>query len=517
MQNADNQTVPLAEHQRVVNEYQRLVSEAQALKARVAWFERQLFGRKTERFVPKEAPDSQLQLALNEAELSPEKAETVKQFIAAHERQVVVEKEKAKPTGRQAIPEHLPRVEEVLEPEEDTTDLTYLGEDVTEILEYTPPQLWVRRIRRPRYVRNANAPARTEDGEDTMIVQAPAPEHALGRLKAGVSLVSSILLAKYVEHLPLHRLIARFARMGIKIPPATLGDWVKAGVQPLQILYEAYQKLLFSAFYLQMDETTLKVLEDGKGKAHLGYLWAVYDPVRRLPFFFYQTGRDHKGVKKRLEHFAGILQCDGYSVYETLRERHENIMLVNCMAHIRRKFFDAKAQDEARAKAALIFIGKLYNVEAEARQQQLDAQSRLQLREEKAAAVVNLFFDWARAEYTKVLPKSAIGEALHYALKREQNMRLYLADGRLEIDNNLVENIIRPPAIGRKNYLFAGSHEAAQRSAILYTFFAACKQHQIDPEKWLIDVLNRIQDTKLSALESLMPHRWRQQDNKIGE
>jgi|GEM_PF-1645158 len=160
-------------------------------------------------------------------------------------------------------------------------------------VEYEAGRVWVRRIVRPKY-------ARREDNEEAaggQIVQAPAKEMPLGRSKAGVSLVAHILMSKYVEHLPLHRLIARFARGGLKIPPATIGQWVKTGADRLLILYEAYKKIVFESFYLQMDETTLKVLEDGKGKAHLGYLWAVFDPVNKLPFFFIKQGAT-TGVRK---------------------------------------------------------------------------------------------------------------------------------------------------------------------------------------------------------------------------
>ncbi|MCB9352726.1 MAG: transposase [Lewinellaceae bacterium] len=272
MQNAATSTVPLSD-------YQKLESEIQDLKQRIAWFERMMFGRKSERFVPDEEVEGQLRMAFG-AEQGQEVEETVKQMIAAHERKVPPKKENAH-KGRQPIPAHLPRVEEVIEPEEDVSEMKRVGEDITEVLEYQPGKIWVRHIIRPKYARV----------EDTMnpgqgqIVQAPAKELPFGRSKAGVSLIVHILSSKYVEHLPLHRLIARFARSGLKVPPATIGNWAKTGAEPLMILYEAYQKMIFESFYLQMDETTLKVLEDGKGKTHLGYLWAVFDPINKLPFF----------------------------------------------------------------------------------------------------------------------------------------------------------------------------------------------------------------------------------------
>lgn len=497
MQNADKKTVSLAD-------YQKLESENLALKQRLAWFEKQVFGRKSERFVADEPVEGQLSMSFESQESEQQADQTVRQVIAAHERQVSKKKKKAHP-GREPIPAHLPRVEQVIEPDEDLSGLKRIGEDVTEILEYEPGRVWVRRIVRPRYVR-----LQVDDhAGQSPIVQAPAKDLPFGRCKAGVSLMVYILVSKFVEHLPLHRLIGRFARSGLKIPPATMAGWVKTGAEPLMILYRAYQKILFEAFYLQMDETTLKVLENGKGKTHLGYLWAVFDPIHKLPFFFYQKGRDHRGVKKRLERFAGVLQCDGFSVYETLNRKLAQIALMNCMAHIRRKFFEALGNDAQRAQTALSLIKILYQVEEKARNLGLNAEQRLELRLEESKPVFELFGHWLEMEYNKVTPASAIGKAIKYALNRWKNMNLFLVNGNIEIDNNLVENIIRPPAIGRKNYLFAGSHEAAQRTAMFYTFFAACKQHNVDPEIWLADVLNRIHDHKLSKLHELFPQNWK--------
>jgi transposase len=496
MQNTDPQTVTLSE-------YQELQSENEELKQRLAWLERMLFGRKSERFVPDQGLPGQLKLGFD-GELAQEVEASVTQIIAEHERQVRPKKESTH-QGRQPIPAHFARIEEVIEPEEDISGLTRIGEDITEVLEYDPGKVWVRRIVRPRYARKE---AELEVGQSP-IVQAPAKELPFGRSKAGVSLIVHILIAKFVEHLPLHRLIARFARYQLKVPPATIGHWVKVGAQPLMILYEAYQKIVFESFYLQMDETRLKVLEDGKGKTHLGYLWAVFAPVHSLPFFFYQKGRDHRGPKSLLERFVGILQCDGFSVYETLSKKMDHIALMNCMAHIRRKFFEAKDNDPERAHTALTMIKALYLIEEKARDQQLPPEQRLALRRSESKPIFDTLGHWLDLEADKVLPSSTIGQAIQYARNRWKNMIPFLAEGHIEIDNNLVENIIRPAAIGRKNYLFAGSHESAQRIAMFYTFFAACKHHDIDPELWLTDVLNRIHDYKISQLHELMPQNWK--------
>lgn len=504
-------------YQQVLGSYQQVLAEVAELKARLAWFERQIFGAKSERFVP----DVPGQLPLNfGSTATPGILEAViaeqqeQRQIAAHERSVA--KPKSAHQGRTELPGHLVRIEEVIEPEEKLDGLKRIGEDVTEVLEYEVGKMWVRRIVRPRYVRPQAVQEQLEQQAEengaplpAAVLQAPAPDRPFPRYKAGLSMMVYLLIAKFVDHLPLYRISKQFARQGVKIPDSTLGQWVQAAADALLPLYEAYEKLLFKTPYLQMDETRLKVLEEGqKGKCHLGWLWAVFDPVNKRPFFFYQKGRDHKGPKERLEHFAGVLQCDGYSVYETLNNKLANIVLVNCLAHIRREFFEARANDQKRADQALAIIGALYAIEEQARTQQFDHQQRLQLRIEKAKPIADAFGQWISDQYQQVLPQSKIGKAFKYAINRWKNMHLYLTDGQLEIDNNLVENIIRPAAIGRKNYLFAGSHDAAKRIAMLYTFFAACKHNDINPEVWLLDVLNRIHLHPINRIEELFPHNW---------
>ena len=502
MQARTEQTVPMELHQQVL-------AELADVKARLAWFERQIFGVKSERFVPDVPGQLLFDFGGDTTDLAA--IEAVKQTVEAHER--TLPPKGSGHQGRQLIPANLPRRTSTLEPEIDTTGMTRIGEDITEVIEFEAGSIWVRHTIRPRYARTESAQATaTAAAESTgqaappQVVQAPAPDGPFPRLKAGISLLVFILISKFVDHLPLYRISGQFARQGLKIPDSTLCEWVKTAADHLHPLYKVYETILLKASYLQVDETTLKVLEDGKGKCHLGYLWAVFDPVNKRPFFFYQKGRDHKGPKELLQRFAGTLQCDGYSVYETLNKKLDAIQLTNCMAHIRREFFEARHNDSQRAETALTFIKALYAIEEKARLQQLDHAQRLELRQKQAKPVFDLMGKWLRQEYQKVLPKSAIGKAIAYALHRWDNMERYLLNGKLEIDNNLVENSIRPAAIGRKNYLFAGSHDAAQRTAILYTFFAACKHHGINPETWLNDVLNRMYLHPVNRLEELLPH-----------
>lgn len=504
MQVTDNQMVPIAE-------YLLVLARVAELEARIAWFERQLFGAKSERFVP-DIP-GQLSLDFADEQAAQAVEESVRQIIAAYERT----KTPAGSThqGRMVIPAHLPRVDTVIEPQEDVSGLVRIGEDVSEVMEYEAGKIWVNRTIRPRYARKEADQAECEAQAEAQgspapaqILQAPAPDGPFPRFKAAISLMVYILIGKYADHLPLYRINNQFARQGVKIPDSTMGEWTSAAIKHLLPLYQCYEKLFFLSKYLQMDETTLKVLEDGKGKCHLGYLWAVFDPVNKLPFFFYQTGRDHKAPKEKLERFVGILQCDGYSVYETLDKKLPKLALLNCLAHIRREFFEARDNDQKRAETALTLIISLYQIEENARNQQLTHEQRRELRQKEALPIFTTLGNWLEQEYVKVLPSSKIGKAIAYARHRWNNMKPYLENGTLEIDNNLVENIIRPAAIGRKNYLFAGSHEAAQRTAMIYTFVAACKHHNINPEVWLNDVLNRIYKHPVNKLYELLPQSW---------
>ncbi len=210
----------------------------------------------------------------------------------------------------------------------------------------------------------------------------------------------------------------------------------------------------------------------------------------KLPFFFYRKGRDHLGARELLANTVGMLQCDGFSVYETLNRRSQYLSLMNCMAHTHSEFYEARSNDAERAETALTLIKLLYAVEEKARNMGLNPEQRLQLRLTESKPIFDTLEQWLQTEHEKVTPASAIGKAIQYALNRWKNLSMYLKDGKIEIDNNLVENIIRPIAIGRKNYLFAGSHslsrilgKSARRKAMFYNFFAACKQHHVNPEK----------------------------------
>ena len=261
------------------------------------------------------------------------------------------------------------------------------------------------------------------------------------------------------------------------------------------------------------DETPIRVLKTAKqankkGKAHQGYFWVYYDPGGKQTLFIYDPGRAGKYPSQHLKSFKGHLQTDGYSVYDAFDQKPD-IVLVGCMAHIRRKFEHALGNDKERASYALRLIQQLYAIERKARQDQLDPPQRWQLRQQLAQPLMEQLKTWLEQNRDQVLPKSNIGKAINYALNRFKYMQRYLEDGKLEIDNNLVENAIRPVAIGRKNYLFAGSPQGAEWAAIIYSLLASAVNCGHNPNEYLKDVLLRLPDQPLSYLDDLLPGNWK--------
>lgn len=243
---------------------------------------------------------------------------------------------------------------------------------------------------------------------------------------------------------------------------------------------------------------------------HRGYLWVYHAPCDGLVCFDYQKGRDTSGPKAMLQGFGGILQTDGYSAYESLYANHPDILLVYCMAHARRKFVDALKYDGQNAGFVLEKIKLLYKIEQDMREAGLGWAQRTLERRKKAKPVLDELHEWMKQQALTALPGSPLGKAIKYALPRWAGLSAYAEHGQLEIDNNLAENAIRPIAIGRKNYLFCGSHQAAEMTAAMYSFMASCKANQVDELEWLTDVFDRILSHKQKDLYQLLPNNWRQ-------
>ena len=473
---------------------QALLEENIELREEVKQLRRLLFGSKRERFVA-QAEDRQLSLEL--ASASSEPAVVVKQTVS-YERAV---KQIAKKAIRGGFPSHLPRGDVVLQPEEDVTDMRKIGEEITEELDLKPASLFVRRYIRPRYV-----------SKEETFHMAVLPARPIEKGMPGAGLLSAIICDKFVSHLPFYRQAQRYEQLGMKIPASTLDGWFEGACALLEPLYQTLRLHILASTYLQADETPIAVLDkQKKGDTHQGYHWVYYSPEERLVLFEYQPGRGKDGPAKLLKNYKGYLQTDGYAAYEQF-EASEDIVLVGCMAHARRYFEHALDNDKARAEKVLLWMQALYAVEREAREKNLSVEDRYLLRQQKARPVMDLLGEWIVAEYSKVLPKSAIGKAIYYLVARYNKIYLYLEDGRLEIDNNPVENSIRPVALGRKNYLFAGSHAGAQRAAIVYSLLGSCKLQGINPNEYLQDVLQRLPDQPINQLKELLPSYWKKTD-----
>ena len=476
-------------------EYQELLgfkSEVEWLKHQLDELKRMIYGSKRERFI---APDP-LQSTLFDLPVAevPEK----KQEEITYTRTKPEAAEKKHPL-RAELPAHLPRKEEVIEPVNIPEGAKKIGEAVTEILEYEPANVYVRRIVRPKYI------VETSD-EATRIEIAELPSLPVRKGNAGASMIAHILVSKFVDHLPYYRQSKIFKRQRLHIPDSTIGGWANGAIRNWLIpVYESMKNKMLKTDYLMADETPIPVLsEDKPGATHQGYHWLYYDPVNKLVCFDYRQGRGREGPKNFLKDFTGYLQSDGYNAYDDLGPIGK-ITHLACMAHARRKFEHALNNDREKAEKALVWIGKLYDIERQAREKELSFEKTRVLRQENAPAILDEFEKWLIDQAPVVLPKSAIGIAVNYTLKLWPRLKRYVADGRFQIDNNLIENSIRPVALGRKNYLFAGSHDGAMNAAVIYSLLATCKIRDVEPYQWLKNLLEVVPDYPANQLEKLLP------------
>ena len=491
--------------ERSISRFESTISEKQDqvlyLKAQVAQLQRMLFGQKRERF---EADNPQLSLPF---EAAPQQEEKQQEEVVEKIEYVRKKQKTSAHKGRVALPAHLPVEEVELHPKGDLSDMVCIGKEVTEELECVPAKFFIRRYIRYKYA-TKNQQEQEEGREAANVVIADLPERVIDKGIPGAGLIASILVDKYLDHLPLYRQRQRFLREKIPIAASTLDGWAKQGLERLEILYDYLLEDTKSKGYLQVDETPIKVLESNrKGATHQGYYWVYHNPLDKSVLFDYQPTRSASGPKRILSGFKGYLQTDGYKVYDKIGAREE-ITHLACWAHARREFEKALDNDKQRAELALLYIQQLYAVEAQAREEKLSSEERKELRLEKSLPVLNALGKWISQEVKKVLPKSQIGKAMKYSIQRWDNLSAYLYDGMLEIDNNLVENAIRPVALGRKNYLFAGSHQAAQRAAMIYSFFAICKKHEVNPFHWLKYTLENIMSINHKNIKNLYPQNF---------
>ena len=472
-----------------INKKQAL--QIEELKRQLAQYKKLIHGSKHERveFIN----PAQLTLDMGLGEITP--VESFTEDIAYTRKK---RERKAHP-NRSPLPADLPREVIEIAPEEDITGMKLIGHEITEQLEMTPAKFYVKQYKRAKYARP----------EGNGIAMGKLPVFALPKAIAGSSVLAHLLVSKYVDHLPLYRQIKMFSRIGMTLSDSTVNDWIIGSVNLLTALHDRQTQLLLSSGYIQNDETPIRVLDsEKKGQTHQGYFWVSHSPGQKIVVFNYSKGRSAQFPTELFKDYRGYLQTDGYGVYDFFGQK-SNITLVGCMAHGRRYFIEASGNDKKRSD---YFIGKLqilYRLEETLRQENASSEKVLAKRQEIALPILQHLHQWLKENLTQVLPQSAIGKAIGYALARWEKIMLYAQDGILQIDNNLIENQIRPVAVGRKNYLFCGSHESAQRAAIIYSLLGTCKLHNINPQDWLNDVLTKLPAYKANNIDDLLPQNWK--------
>ena len=484
------------------------------LTDQLAWYRRKFWKASSEKYIPQDP--SQRRIDFDGLDVLPQEEEAIKEAakeIGSYEHRKP-EKDKKQPV-RLPLPEDLRREEEVIEPVGIDDNWIRIGEEVTEILEHKPGELYVRRIVRPKYALRKDLRQLKEDNEEggqKNIKIAALPLFPIPRSNAGASLLAELLIGKYVYHLPFHRSIAMFKLAGVSIPASTVNGWFTGSSDLLRALYYRLKDIVLSTDYIQVDESTVPVINDEKHRAVKSYLWVVRSVMKNLMFFHYDKGsRAQKVVIELLRNYQGAVQTDGYEAY-SIYENKKGVLLLGCWAHARRKFTEALKEDKSGATYALEQIGMLYTVEAMATDQELDYEKRAELRCRLAYPILCAFEKWIVNYYPKAIPQGRMYKALTYTYSLFQRLSRYHLDGRYQIDNNLVENAIRPLALGRKNYLFCGNHDAAENAAIMYSLLGCCKACDVNPRQWLTDVFTRIpayNNDYSQDLAELLPHNWK--------
>ena len=484
--------------------------EIERMKFTIAKLRHERFGQSSERSAVLEQLELQLADMEEDASQTEAAARLSAQAVAA-EKIAVAPFERRRP-ARRPLPEHLPR-ERVVYPSPSACPccggtLHKLGEDVTETLELIPRQ-WkvIQHVREKLSCRSCEA-----------ITQPPAPSHPIARGRAGAGLLAHILFAKYGLHLPLNRQSTVYAREGVDLDVSTLADWVGAAAATLMPLVEVVQDHVFAAERIHADDTTVPVL--AKGKTRTGRLWTYVrddrpfggcDPPAAL--LFYSPDRSAKHPERHLAVYAGLMQADAYAGFNRLYgagRKPGPIIEAACWAHARRNFFDLGRISKAPiAIEAVERIDALFAIEREING--LTAQQRLYARNERSRSLVTALETWMREQRAKLSGQSDTAKAIAYCLTRWVALTRFLDDGRLCMSNNAAEREMRPVAIGRKNWTFAGSDAGGHRAAAIYTLIQTARLNDVDPQAWLADILARLQDHPAKRIAELLPWNWKRE------
>jgi transposase len=486
--------------------------EIARLARKVEQLLRRIYGRRSERI-----DLGQFRLAFAEVmrepvaagDIVPEELRENEAFLGTP---AAVERKPRRPGhGRKHLPAHLERRRVVHElPDSELAcpgcgaTREKFGEEISEQLDFVPASLFVWQHVRFKYV--------CRGCEEHVATAAPAPK-PIEKGIPGPGLLAQVLVGKFQDHLPLHRQVGIFRRHGVELSRSTLGDWVRDASVLLTPLVREMKREILESHVIGTDHTPVPVLDDDRGSTKLGRLW-VYLGDSEHPYTVYDFSPDRSGSRPRewLGEYRGLVQADAYSGYDALfrvrpGEETPRMIEVGCMAHARRYFHNARATDNLRSLIALSFFKILYQVESEGRG--LDPPARLELRRRKAVPWHNAFHVWLKSQEPEVLPKSPIGEAIHYAMAQWTALSRYLEDGALEIDNNRTERALRTVAVGRKSWGFAGSDAGGERAAVIYSVIESARRHGLEPFSYLKDLLERLPAHPQLRIAELLPNRWK--------
>ena len=452
---------------------------------------RRQFGRSSEQ-VEKQIHQIELQLE----ELETQAAELPDTPVASTEK-------KATPKRRVSLPDHLPRDEMRVEADktcpECTGELCHIGDDVSEVLDVVPASYRVIKVVRPKYSCNCCQ----------KIIQGEAPQRVINKGLASAALLTQVMVDKYLDHQPLYRQSERMAREGVDLERSTLADWVGQVSTLVSPLVEAIGKHVKSADHLFADDTTAPTLKPGKGRTQTGRYWTYVRDGRDWneqapPAVWLQYSEDRKSIHPtmHLKGYKGSMQTDAYAGYNDLYQK--DVAFTACWAHVRRKFYDITQSGPAPvADQAIATIQQLYAIEKDIKNKPPDERRRI--REQQAIPILNGFYTWLQATLRTLSKGSALSKAVRYAINQWEGLVAYAKNGQASIDNNTAERSLRPIALGRKNYLFAGSVAGGERAAALYSLLSTAKLNGLNPSHYLTAVLKRIGQHPINRIDELLP------------
>lgn len=480
------------------------------LMERIAYLERMLYGRKKDR---KPAEDEKDQLRLFDElfkEAMADKAAKIEKAADEIEKEAQKRKSTTKKTPSRPSKHSYygleERVKTVVPEGVNPEEYDIMGKDVSRILHYEPEKFWVEVIERLilRKKADKNAP-------NPEIYQAAAPKSVIGGNHVAADFLAQIVIDKYRYHIPEYRQVKQYSDLGVKLPTSTINNWVHAVASKLEPIYEALRRDILSSDYLQIDEVPWRIA-DRPGKSRHGYAWQFHDsrPQSHGLYFLYINGSRAGTIPRaELRNFKGAIQTDGYKVYDYF-ELQDDVTLLGCMAHVRRKFTEALTSHPKLATQAIKWIELLYKLEANLKARNATHEQIATERQEKAIPIMDAMETWMENIHTQCTPSDPMGKALDYAYKLWPRLRRYAQDGRYNIDNNPVERGQRPSVLGRKNYLFSKNDNGAVDNAIFYSLIESCDIAGVNPLQWLTHVLNNLHDdTPPEQIEAMLPHNYK--------